>query len=86
MNPQTSAPAAPDSHRHQPGRTPTPEAGAFEALCAPAPGATTARCIGRCDWTAGPGPAADTDKAADKHTRTTGHPTGTCTAPARRTT
>ena len=44
----------------------------------------TAHCIGRCDWTA-TGPAADVDKAADKHTRTTSHPTATIatTAPRR---
>ena len=37
----------------------------------------TAHCLG-CDWTAGPGPAADVDKAADKHTGP-GHPTATIT-------
>jgi hypothetical protein len=36
----------------------------------------TAHCQ-RCDWTAGPGTMADVDRAADKHTRTTGHPTAT---------
>jgi hypothetical protein len=39
----------------------------------------TARCHG-CDWTAGPGPAADIDRAAQKHTRQ-GHPTATCATP-----
>lgn len=39
--------------------------------------AAGAHCIGRCDWTAGPGPAADVDRAAEKHTKTTGHPTST---------
>ena len=38
----------------------------------------TAHCH-RCDWTAGPGPAADIDRAAEKHTRA-GHPTATITA------
>ena len=41
----------------------------------------TAHCIGRCDWTA-TGPAADVDKAADKHTRTTSPPTATIATPA----
>lgn len=41
----------------------------------------TARCIGRCEWTAGPGPWPDIDRAADKHTRT-GHPTATTATPA----
>jgi hypothetical protein len=33
-----------------------------------------AHCIGRCEWTAGPGPAADVDRAAKKHV-SVGHPT-----------
>jgi hypothetical protein len=37
----------------------------------------TAHCIGRCEWTAGPGDWADVDKAAEAHTRTTRHPTAT---------
>ena len=28
----------------------------------------TAHCIGRCDWTAGPGAAGDVDRAAARHT------------------
>ena len=41
----------------------------------------TAHCIGRCDWTTtGPWPAAD--KAAERHTRKTSHPTATCATPA----
>ena len=39
----------------------------------------TARCL-RCDWTAGPGPWAAVDRAADKHTRA-GHPTATIATP-----
>jgi hypothetical protein len=35
-----------------------------------------AHCISRCDWTAA-GTPADTDRAADKHTLKTGHPTAT---------
>jgi hypothetical protein len=42
----------------------------------------TAHCIGRCDWTATP---QDADKAADAHTRKTGHPTATITTPAKGT-
>ena len=38
---------------------------------------TTAHCI-RCDWTAGPGPIADIDRTAEKHT-SKGHPTATIT-------
>ena len=41
----------------------------------------TAHCVRGCDWTAA-GPWADVDKAADKHTRTTGHPTATNATPA----
>lgn len=40
-----------------------------------------AHCL-RCDWTAGPGPAADIDRAADKHTRG-GHPTAVTATPCR---
>jgi hypothetical protein len=36
----------------------------------------SAHCIGSCGWTAGPGPAGDVDRAAEKHVRT-GHPTAT---------
>jgi hypothetical protein len=36
----------------------------------------TAHCIGRCAWTVS-GAWADTDRAADRHTRTAGHPTAT---------
>ena len=39
----------------------------------------TARCHG-CDWTAGPAPWPDVDKAAEKHTAT-GHPTVTMAEP-----
>lgn len=39
-----------------------------------------AHCTGRCGWTAGPGPASDIDRAADKHTRD-GHPTATIVTP-----
>jgi hypothetical protein len=39
----------------------------------------TAHCQ-RCDWTAA-GTPADADKAAEQHTRKTGHPTATVTAP-----
>ncbi len=43
----------------------------------------TAHCIGReCEWTAGPGGQADVDRAAEKHTRTTRHPTATLARPA----
>ena len=41
----------------------------------------TARCIGRCDWSAAGDPAT-VDRAAEKHTRTTGHPTATLARPA----
>ena len=39
----------------------------------------TAHCLG-CDWTAGPEPAGDTDRAAGKHTAP-GHPTATVMTP-----
>jgi hypothetical protein len=39
----------------------------------------TAHCQ-RCDWTTA-GTPADVDRAADKHTRTTGHPTATLATP-----
>lgn len=42
----------------------------------------TARCL-TCNWTT-TGTPADTDRAAQKHTRK-GHPTITCTTPARST-
>ena len=38
---------------------------------------TGAHCLG-CDWTEGPGPVADVDRAAEKHTAK-GHPTATVT-------
>jgi hypothetical protein len=41
----------------------------------------TAHCIGRCDWSAS-GDWASVDKGAEKHTRTTAHPTVTLAAPA----
>ncbi len=41
----------------------------------------TASCL-RCGWTAGPGDWAGVDKAAEAHTRKTGHPTGTSARPA----
>ncbi len=41
----------------------------------------TAQCL-RCDWTAGPAPAAGADRQAAKHTRK-GHPTITCAEPGR---
>ena len=44
------------------------------------PTTTDAHCLG-CDWTAGPGPAADIDRAAEKHTAK-GHPTATITVAA----
>ena len=37
----------------------------------------TAHCIGRCGWTAGPGDPAAVDRQAERHTKATGHPTGT---------
>jgi len=37
----------------------------------------TAHCIGRCDWSAGPGAMDAIDKLAEKHTKTTKHPTVT---------
>jgi hypothetical protein len=40
----------------------------------------SAHCIGRCDWTT-TGTPADVDKAADQHTRKTGHPTVTEATP-----
>ena len=40
----------------------------------------TASCL-RCGWTAGPGDWAEVDKAAEAHTRKTGHPTGTSAKP-----
>jgi hypothetical protein len=40
-----------------------------------------ARCIGRCGWSAS-GDQASADRAAEKHTRTTGHPTVTLARPA----
>jgi hypothetical protein len=40
----------------------------------------TAHCVGRCDWAAGGTPAA-ADKAAEAHTRKTGHPTATVATP-----
>lgn len=44
----------------------------------------TAHCI-RCDWTAGPGPAAEVDKAAKGHTeKPPKHPTATVAEPERR--
>jgi hypothetical protein len=36
----------------------------------------SAHCIGRCEWTAS-GSMAEVDKQAEKHTRTTRHPTAT---------
>lgn len=45
--------------------------------------AATAHCIGRCDWTAGPGDAAEVDKAAEKHAgKPLKHPTATVAEPA----
>jgi hypothetical protein len=41
----------------------------------------SAHCIGRCDWSASGDPAS-VDKAAEKHTRTTRHPTATLARPA----
>ncbi len=41
----------------------------------------SARCIGRCGWTAGPGTQAEADKAAEAHTRKAGHPTATAGRP-----
>lgn len=43
--------------------------------------ACTAHCIGRCDWTAA-GDWPDVDRAAERHTRSAGHPTGTEARPA----
>jgi hypothetical protein len=40
----------------------------------------TAHCIGRCDWTA-EGTWQAADKAAETHTRKTGHPTATVASP-----
>lgn len=42
----------------------------------------TAHCLSGCGWTAGPGPAAEVDRAAEKHVRS-GHPTVTAAEPAR---
>lgn len=45
----------------------------------------TAHCIRGCDWTAGPGPAAEVDKAAARHSeKPPKHPTATVTEPERR--
>ena len=41
----------------------------------------SAHCIGRCDWSAS-GDLASVDKQAEKHTKATGHPTGTAATPA----
>ncbi len=41
----------------------------------------TAHCIGRCDWSAS-GDLASVDRAAEKHTGTTRHPTATLARPA----
>ena len=41
----------------------------------------SAHCIGRCEWTAA-GSMAEADKQAEKHTRTTRHPTATLATPA----
>jgi hypothetical protein len=46
----------------------------------------TAHCIGRCEWTAGPGDWAATDRAAEAHTRKACHPTATEATPANTTT
>ena len=43
--------------------------------------AASAHCIGRCDWSAS-GSMAEVDRQADKHTRTTKHPTATLARPA----
>ena len=40
----------------------------------------TAHCVGRCGWTA-EGTWAGADKAAETHTRKTGHPTATVATP-----
>jgi hypothetical protein len=40
-----------------------------------------AHCIGRCDWSAS-GSMAEADKAAERHTKATGHPTATVAVPA----
>jgi hypothetical protein len=42
---------------------------------------TAAAHCQRCDWTAS-GTMADVDRAADKHTRTTRHPTATIGEPS----
>lgn len=74
-----------------PGRGPNSPAGASLKAHGSHPAGTTyvrrgvtltatARCQG-CDWTAGPGPQADVDKAAEKHTRK-GHPTAVVAEPA----
>jgi hypothetical protein len=46
----------------------------------------TARCIGRCEWTAGPGDPAEVDHAAEAHTLKAGHPTATAAVSAPKTT
>ncbi len=43
----------------------------------------SARCVSRCDWTAGPG-GWDVDRTAEAHTRKTGHPTATTAIPVRK--
>jgi hypothetical protein len=40
----------------------------------------SAHCIGRCDWTVSGTPAV-ADKAAEAHTRKTGHATATVSMP-----
>jgi len=45
----------------------------------------SAHCIGRCGWSAS-GDQASADKAAERHTRTTAHPTVTLARPATMTT
>ena len=41
-----------------------------------------AHCVGRCEWTAGPGEWAATDRAAEQHTRQAKHPTATMGRPS----
>lgn len=72
----------------QPGRAAPRAAAKVTIPPASAAGATTrltatADCLGRCDWTAGPGGPAEVDKLAEKHTKAgLGHPTNVVSEPA----
>lgn len=69
------------ARRGRPGRSAAKPAAKVTIPPAPATGArltATADCLGRCDWTAGPGDPAEVDKAAERHTtKPPKHPTNT---------